>query len=114
MSDFRVSVTNKYDKESITVSPLDARGFGCCVPPGGTMNFSFKSERDPNSITLSIVRIAEGMGVKPQVMDMETHGGTCKIESATARPCLIKIENLDAIMSSVTDVVVGRRGAVAN
>jgi len=111
MCDFTVSVTNKYDKESITVSPLDARGFGCCVPPGGTMNFSFKSEKDPNGITLAIVRIAEGMGMEPQVMGIKTRGGTSRIESANARPCLLKIENLAAINTSVTDVVVGRMNA---
>lgn len=111
MSDFTVSVTNRYDSESITVSPLDAKGFGCCVPPGGKMNFSFKAEKKPHAITLAIVRIAAGMGVEPQVTGIQTQGGTSRIESAEARPCLLKIENQDAIDASVTDVVVGRRNA---
>lgn len=105
MSDFTVNVTNSFKDESITVSPLDAWGFGCCVPPGGEMNFSFKSESTSDSITLAIIPFSESMMRIPQISGIRTEGGTSSVKYGNQRPCLVRITNSGE--RSTTNVTIG-------
>jgi hypothetical protein len=106
MSNYTVNVTNNSNNESITISPIDAWGFGCCVPPKGTMNFSFRSENGSESITLAVMQISEGQNKTPSVKSIITDGGISNVKNGNAKPCLLEISNMGD--KSITNVTFGQ------
>jgi hypothetical protein len=106
MSNYTVNVTNKSQSESITISPIDAWGFGCSVPPQGTMNFSFRSENGSESITLAILQVSDGPNKTPIVETINTDGGISNVKKGNAKPCLLEISNMGD--KSITNVIFGK------
>jgi hypothetical protein len=104
MSNFTVNVKNDSDKNSITISPINAWGFGCSVPPRGAMNFSFRSEGGANSITLAIIKSSEDPNTVPEIVGVRTDGGFYNVSKGEAKPCLVEITNDRE--KSVTDLVI--------
>ncbi|MCP5053430.1 MAG: hypothetical protein GY940_40065 [bacterium] len=105
MVDFTVNVTNHSVSDSVTISPVEATGFGCCVPPTGSMNFSFKSIGTSNSITLALVVLSDSSTGPAQVSDFHTEGGICNVSSEDSKPSILEITNTGE--KSVTNVNVG-------
>jgi hypothetical protein len=104
MSNFTVNVKNSSDKNSITISPINAWGFGCSVPPKGAMNFSFRSEGGANSITLAIIKSSEEPNVEPQIVGVQTDGGFFNVTKGDLKPCMVEITNDRE--KSITDLVI--------
>lgn len=111
MSNFTVNVKNDSEKSSITISPINAWGFGCSVPPRGAMNFSFRSEGGANSITLAIIKSAEGLNGEPEIIGVQTDGGFFNISKGEAKPCLVEITNDRE--KSTTDLVIKDENVLA-
>ncbi|MCP5052191.1 MAG: hypothetical protein GY940_33800 [bacterium] len=105
MLDFTVNVVNESQSDSITVSPLDAWGFGCCVPPRGQMNFSFKSNGSSDSITLALVLLSDQFSGPPQIAGIQSNGGTYSVKTDQSKPCLVEITNFRS--QSVTHLTIG-------
>lgn len=110
MSNFTVNVKNDSETNSITISPINAWGFGCSVPPRGVMNFSFRSEGGANSITLAIIKSNEDLNTKPGVVGVQTDGGFFNVSKGEAKPCLVEITNDRE--KSTTDLVIKDEAAL--
>jgi hypothetical protein len=105
MSYFSVNITNRSTVDSVTVSPVNGSGFGCCVPPRGRMNFSFQSVGGSDSITLALVLLSDHANEPAQIIDIQTNGGMNSLKEGDGTRILMDITNLDD--RSVTDVEVG-------
>jgi len=105
MCDFSVIITNSFRSECVSVSPLNARGFGCSIPPGVKMNFAFKSEPCSNTISLAIIPITEINSDFHGIAKMKTIGGKASIKNIRSQPCIVEITNEG--QNSTTNMTIG-------
>ncbi|MCP5048837.1 MAG: hypothetical protein GY940_16820 [bacterium] len=104
MASFKVNVTNKSKCDGISLSPVGAWGFGSCVPAESTVNFSFESIPNSDSITLALMLLAESSEEGLQIAGIHTEGGICQIQCDSIKPRLMEITNL--CDQSITDVII--------
>ncbi len=105
MAFFTVNIKNQVIRGSVSVSPIDARGYGCAIPPKGSMNFHFRSEENSNSISLALMMLEGDQVESPTVTEIQTNGASASVRKEEhSKPCVLEIIN--SMDNSVTNVTV--------